>query len=289
MAAVIKPAGVCAVTPRMSWDDYRAIQAVNFSRLKVLDVSGRHYRHNLEHPTESDTLRLGQAAHCAVLEPERFDTDFAVWRERKVNGDTAARKGPKFDEFESLHPGATIITEDQETNALTMQLAIRSDPEAMRYLGEGEPEVTLQWCIGERPCKGRVDFLTDFGGGPVLVGIKTCADIRLDFFARSAARLLYHAQWAMYHDGYETITGVRPAEVVEIVVEKNPPHDVVVYVIDDGVLELGRQKYLELLERLDQCEREQRWPGVGGSGKQLFQLPHWMYDDGDLSDIGVQW
>jgi hypothetical protein len=289
MAAVIKPAGVGALTPGMSWADYRAIQAVNFSTLKVLDVSGRHYRHNLEHPKETDTLRLGQAAHCAVLEPGRFDSDFAVWRERKVNGDSAARKGKDWDEFVAAHPGCTFITEDQETDALTMQLAIRSDPEAMKYLGEGESEVTLQWCIGQRPCKGRVDFLADLGHGPVLVGVKTAADIRLEQFGRTAARLLYHCQWPFYMDGYEAITGVRPVEIVEIVVEKSPPHDVVVYVIDDAVLELGRQKYLQLLERLDECERAQRWPGVGGGGKQLFQLPRWMYDEGDLSDTGLMW
>jgi hypothetical protein len=270
-----------------SWDEYRAIRAVNHSTLKVLDHSPKHYRHNLSNPTETDALRLGIAAHCAVLEPKRFASDFAVWRERKANGDTLQRRGEEWRAFVAANPGCTIITEDQETDALTMQLAISGCREAMEYLSHGDPEVTLLWEMNGRACKGRVDWLTHLGKGPVLVGIKTAADVRIDFFSRAAARLLYHCQWPFYLDAYETITGVRPVEVVEIVVEKKPPYDVVVYVIDDDVLEIGRAKYLQLLERLDHCESENDWPGVGGGGKQLFQLPQYMYDESDLSDLGL--
>lgn len=262
-----------------SLDEYRSIRAVNHSTLKVLEHSPKHYRQNLSNPTETDALRLGIAAHCAVLEPKRFASEFAVWRERKANGDTLQRRGEEWRAFVAANPGCTIITEDQESDALTMQLAISGCREAMEYLSHGHPEVTLLWEINGRACKGRVDWITDLGNGPVLVGVKTAADVRIDFFSRVAARLLYHCQWPFYFDAYEAITGVRPAEVVEIVVEKKEPHDVVVYVIGDDTLKVGRNKYLELLAKLDDCERENRWPGVGGDTKQIFSLPSYMYDE----------
>ena len=161
-----------------------------------------------------------------------------------------------------------------------MQSAIYRCKEAVEYLSFGDPEVTMQCLMHGRSFKGRLDWLTKLGSAIALVGIKTAADIRLDGFSRAAARLLYHCQWALYFDLYEAITGVRPVEVVEIVVEKSPPNDVVVYVIGDDVLKVGRAKYLELLQKLDQCERDNQWPGVaGGAGKQIFALPSYMYDD----------
>lgn len=271
-----------------SWDEYRAIQATNITRLKPMDVSPKEYQYKLEHPEETDTLRLGIAAHAAVLEPRRFRTDFAVWRERKANGDMAARYGTAYNNWAAANAGKTLITEDQETDAFTMQMAITSCAEAMSYLGHGDPEVTLVWRIANRICKGRVDCVTPMSNGIALVGVKTAADIRMEQFSRAAARLLYHCQWAYYFDGYEAATGVRPIEVVEIVVGKKPPHDVVVYVIDDDVIEIGRAKYLQLLERLDQCERDNHWPGVGGGGKQLFQLPQYMYDEDDIADLALE-
>ncbi len=274
-----------------SWDEYRAIDAVNFSTLKVLDHSAKHYRHNLAHPTETDTLRLGTAAHCAVLEPTKFRSRFAVWRERKANGDSAARKGPAWESFVAEHAGRTIITEDQETDALLMQSAISSSSDAMFYLSHGSAEVTLLWRIGKRPCKGRVDFITDLGNGPVLVGVKTAVDIRPKPFGRAATRLLYGLQWPFYFDGYEAATGVRPAEIVEIVVEKKEPHDVIVYGIEEEELDIGRADYLALLERLDECESADSWPGVANGARKIpFKFPQFKYEsEDDLADTGIQW
>lgn len=263
----------------LSWDEYRAIEATNHSTLKVIDESPKHYRENLANPSETDTLRLGIAAHCAVLEPTRFIRDFAIWDRRGESGNLCPRRGQHWDAFVAESGGKTILTEDQHTEALTMQLAVSASAEAMEYLSYGDPEVTLLWTQNLRACKGRVDWITDLGSGPVLVGLKTAADIRLEPFSRAAGRLLYYSQWAFYFDAYQAITGVRPAEVVEIVVEKTPPYDVLVYLIGDDTLQVGRKKYLELLHKLDECERTNRWPGVGGGGKQIFSLPSYMYDD----------
>lgn len=273
---------VPSIVRHQSWDEYHSMPAMNMSRLKPMDMSPKEYQFRLEHPLESDALRLGIAAHAAVLEPHRFVTDFAVWRRRGSDGRMAPmKKGTQyFDAFEAENPGRTIITEDDETVALNIQTAILSCPEAMKYLGHGDTEVTLLWRTGERASKGRVDCISEMPGGTALVGIKTAADIRLDAFSRAAARLLYHCSWAYYHDGWQAIHGEPPSEVVEIVVGKQPPHDVVVYVIGDDTLHVGRQKYLQLLALLDRCERENHWPGVDqGAGKQIFALPSYMYDD----------
>jgi exodeoxyribonuclease VIII len=277
---------VVAIIPGMPWDEYLALDALNASKLKVMAHSAKHYRHNIDHGKESDILSLGKAAHCAVLEPERFQTDFAVWRRRADNGNMAPRKGQYWDAFEAENRGKILITENDETDALTMQSAIRSDASAMKYLAAaGQPEVTMRWMLGRRPCKARVDWLT----GRVLVGMKSAADVRRREFSNAAARLGYHLSWSYYADGYEAIIGHPPEKMIEIVVEKSPPHDVVVHVIPDRVLEVGRQEYLELIDSLDGCEKRGFWPGVGGGSEVEFDLPSYKYEDSDLSSTGIQW
>src|SRR5690606_4436228 len=70
---------VTAITPRMPWDDYLALPGVSITRLKELGRSPQHYRYRRDNPKESAPLTLGRAAHCAVLEPERYERDHAVW------------------------------------------------------------------------------------------------------------------------------------------------------------------------------------------------------------------
>ena len=264
------------IIPGLSWDEYLALDALNASTLKVMDHSAKHYRHNAEHGKQSDILTFGKAAHCAVLEPHRFETDFAVWRRRTDAGKMAPRGNNQYyREFEAENLGKTLITEDDETEALTLQSVIRSDATAMKYLAAGQPEVSMRWMLGRHQCKARPDWLT----GRTLVGLKTAADVRKREFSMAATRLLYHISWAWYADGYETITGHAPDRVVEIVVEKNAPNDVVVHLIPERVIEIGRHEYLALMERLDECEQRGFWPGVGGGQEVEFDLPDYKYQE----------
>jgi hypothetical protein len=62
---------------RAAVDPYAAIPAINWSTLKYLDVSPRMLRWRVEHPRhDTDALDLGRAIHCAILEPERFASEY---------------------------------------------------------------------------------------------------------------------------------------------------------------------------------------------------------------------
>ena len=129
--------------------------------------------------------------------------------------------------------------------------------------------------------KGRVDWLTVVDGCDVVVGLKTTRDLRPREFAAQAARLAYHWQWAFYYDGFERITGCKPA-MVEIVVESAAPHAVAVYRIPDHVLERGRQEYRDALTTLAQCETSGVWPGPV-VGEVEFDLPGWAYPADEMT------
>ena len=279
------------IISRMPVDEYRAIDALNITRLKELRRSPMHYRYAQLYPKVTDPLILGVAAHVAVLEPERFERQFAVWDRRTDAGAMAPRRGQYWDEFQRQHGDKECLTPDQAALAKAIATAVRGDEFAMRYLASGEPEVVMTWRTpqpGGRNCKGRVDWLAHVNGEPALIGLKTTRDCRPFVFGSQAAKLDYALQWAWYFNGYCAIKhGERP-RMVEIVVESAPPHAVVVYRIPDDIILQGEDNYQALLAQLEECEATDRWPGPA-TCEQVLTLPSWYYPavDDDISDMGL--
>lgn len=253
---------------------YHASEGLNISKLKRLARSPLHFAFEPPAPAEGEALplHLGKAAHCAVLEPERFKHDYVVWDRYSEAGNLCPRKGQYWDAFKAKHAHQEICMPEEYEHAIAMQHAVRSDKDASKYLQRGAAEVSMRWMMHGRLCRGRADWLGMVDKKPHLVGLKTAADARLWQFSGAAARYGYHLQWAWYHDGYEYIRRVKPA-MKEIVVESRPPYAVVVYDIPDEVIEEGRYEYERLLELLSDCERAKEWPGPGMGGEVTFSLP----------------
>lgn len=275
------------IQSRVPGADYFALPALNISRLKELKRSPLHYRHALTHPKTTAAMMLGTAAHCATLEPERFCSDYVAWCKRTESGRTAPRTGKAWEAFVAEFGERTILTEDEAELAANIAAAVRGDPVAAKYLAAGEPEVTMEWTLGERRCKGRADWITALDGEPVIVGLKTARDCRNHVFSAVAAQLGYGMQWAWYFDGYQAITG-RDARMIEIVVESKAPHAVVCYVITEDVLAQGRDDYQNLLRVLDDCEARDEWPGPAQT-ELVLSMPTWWYGtDEDISDLELE-
>lgn len=276
-----------SIYTHVPYEEYRASHGLNISTLKEMAHSPKRFRYRLNNPMKSRALALGHAAHVAVLEPDRM-SEFAVWDRRTESGNLGQRKGQYWDAFVDAHPGMEIITEDEYNEAVAIAQEVRANKDAMQFLSVGEPEVSMQWTIQGRPCKGRMDWLKPDGDSAITVGLKTSRDPRLYQFSNQIARSLnYHLAWAWYYDGFEFCTGRPPTKVVEIVVESTPPYDVVVYEIPDDVIQQGRDDYMRLLERLEDCEKANDWPGAA-PGVVLFSLPTWKYQSDDISEIGLE-
>jgi hypothetical protein len=262
--------------------DYFKLEGVNFSTLKTLVRSPKHYRHRLREPfAQTPAMLLGSAAHTAILEPDRFMLDYAMFT-------GARRAGKAWDEFSAINADKTILKSEEFMAAIAMRDAVRSHPIAREYVAAGEPEIALQWTDSETgmACKGRLDWLNT-EDGPVLVNLKTCRDVTPFAFQRQAASMCYHVQDAFYAGGYETITGTVP-RVVIVSVENTAPHDVVVYRVPPEVLEIGADEYRRWLRMLQECQRSKRWPGISEEAELEFSLPAWLVpDETNLSDLGL--
>ena len=253
----------------MNFDEYRAVDAVNWSTLKALRTSPRHYQHALlrEDKTDSVPRRLGRALHTLILEPLQFE-------ERHPEFTGKVRRGKGWEEFLNEHPDADPLTQEELGRVYRMADAIRSNEFALSHLVEGVTEKTLQWKDPDTgiDCKGRCDSVNGH-----LVELKTCngKDFPPARFQNHAARLLYHGQVAYYADGL-VATGYKVDDhPAMIVAESESPFDVAVYALKPEFIEYGRTVYKRLLWKLAECQRLSRWPGVGSEKELSLGLPAW--------------
>lgn len=265
-------------------DEYDTIERVNFSTLKLMAKSPKHYRHALLEPrTDTEPMKLGRCAHLAAFEPEKFRATVAVW-------DGGTRRGKDWDAFRARNADKELLTQDQYEQCIAIQKTVLADEYARPYVSNGRGEVTIAWTDAQRDrgvnsysvlCKGRLDF--DAKGA--IVDLKTTRDAG-DGFGRQAWGLKYYAQAAWYVDGYERATGIRKPYVL-VAVESTAPYDVVVYRVPDRHLELGREEYRAWLDRLAICRETNTWPGYANDCELELELPRWAEPDDDIGGLGL--
>lgn len=273
----------------LSREKYDRLDRVNWSTLKLLGKSPAHYRANQLERDDSDTdaRKRGRATHLAVFEPERFRASYACWTGK-------VRRGKEWDAFAEENSDVEILTADMYQQCQEIGEAARKDAIAAKYLNGGRGELSVLWEYvvpdtngfdGYRmDCKGRLDFVAQCGA---IVDLKTTRDASPDGFGRECAKYEYHVQAAFYRDAYAAVTGQHLPYVL-VAVEVNRPYVVQVYRVHDEILALGRERYRNLLARLNVCRKESRWPGYGEAELDLM-LPRWAVprEDEDVSGLDL--
>ena len=145
--------------------EYDAIQAVNWSTLKALAKSPAAYDHALsKERTDSATFRLGRLCHMAVLEPDRFAVDVAVF-------DGPTRRGKAWDEFQTANSGCSeIVSEPEYMTAIAVAASVAHHPTASELLRAGISEVSMTGEVHGVQCKGRLDHI---GPASLITDLKT--------------------------------------------------------------------------------------------------------------------
>jgi hypothetical protein len=245
----------------MNRAEYDALQAINWSRLKLIGKSPAHFKFG--HSEDSGSFKLGTAAHMAILEPAKFAEEYVVF-EGKV------RRGKAWDEFEHdmTRAGKSILNQKEYDNTIALRDAILKNPKAAAYLQGGEAEASMVWKLGEFTCKGRADYI----GPNALVDIKSTQCASPKDFAWSAVKYGYAGQAAWYSDGHALSRGKRLPFVI-IAVESSAPYITQVYKIPDSVIEQGREQYLTLLGKLDYCTKNNFWGGYSEQEEIDLELP----------------
>lgn len=270
----------------LSNDDYHRGPGISKSGLDHVARSPKHYRHYRDNPTpQTDPMRVGEAIHTIILEPDKFDAQFVKseyqefrtkaakeWRDNQIlAGRHILRVNDRSDPFK--------VSEWDYVHAV--RDAVRSDPFAsiLLNLDDGIPEESAFWIDQEtrKLCKCRPDFRNLAHG--VAVDLKSTEDASFTGFGKSIANYRYHVQSAFYSDGLAAC-GAPVSAFVFVAVEKAPPYAVACYVVDDEALRVARAMYRENLRVYAECKARGEWPGYPGNtifepAIRTIEIPPW--------------
>jgi hypothetical protein len=232
---------------------------IRFSNLKRMAESPAHYRHACESQfVASRAMRLGTIVHALT-----FGTDLVVY--------DGTRRGKAWDEFESAHQGAEVMTRSEVDDATPIANAVARCSEAVPFL-RGIHEKRIDWMYCGRAARSTldvrgVDFVTD---------LKTTRCSEPWKFAWDALKRQYHAQLAFYRQA----AGMPSAPCYIVAVENVAPYCVTVMQIEEPALIAGEMQCRAWFERLLICEAANDWPGYV-RGVQMLSLPE--RDDVELT------
>jgi hypothetical protein len=250
----------------VTFDDYRAIQALNWSLFKHLDESPLSFRWHADNPTESTTGQLmGRVLHSLVLTPD--DDEPAVW-----DGD---RRGKAWVEFSEQNAGRPILRRVEYDTVKRKADAVLAHPQVRDLLAFGDPEATRTWTRDGVACKGRLDW----SAPGIVVDLKGAGP--LSTLERVAVRNGWHRQLEWYRHSDPG------ADCYIVAVEDRAPHDVGVWRLSPLLLDAARRVNDAALEVYRRCVETGVWPGRMPEVVEMA-CPAWLLggEDEDLESFG---
>lgn len=256
--------------------EYHAERAhVSSSQLVEILQSPAHYKlHITEGPDEeSDLMRLGAGAHCALLEPELFPQRYVYAPRAYDRRRTADRE--ERDAVRAAYPDRVLLS---PVEALTLRRIVRGvemHATARALLqAPGEAELSLFWrdALSGLPLKARVDRFVNVGPRGTLVEVKTTHNAARHLFAARIVDMAYHVRAAMYADGIQKAYGFTP-DIVWLVIEPDTGF-VATYRPSARMLAQAQRLYERARLVLTRSLRDQRWPAYqDGNSVETIDLP----------------
>lgn len=262
----------------MTEKDYNAVEGVRRSDLWKIHESPEKYKWFMENPQEpTPALIFGTLVHKLLLEPEKFDEEFAV-APSDIDRRTKAGK-EAWAAFIEANEEKIIVTAEDLKTASEMVIRVGANPFTRKML-HSEHEKAFFWTDKDTgiPCKVRCDMVVTMGDGRIaLADYKTTTDARTDIFVnRDMQRYGYCLQSYMYTEGVKEALGLdyRP-DFYFIVQEKKPPYSVNVIAVpgESDVMAYGQDLFRECIGTLSECRKSGYYWGYMG----LFGEPNDAY------------
>lgn len=275
----IEPPCFIADMPNEVYHSYP--EGVSSSGLKDVLRSPAHYFFR-EQSEPSRAMEIGTAIHTALLEPERFKTDYVLLKEVKD------RRASEYKEAVKVHGSELVLTGKEADNVAGMQEAVLANPlMSSRLNGKGWRELSLFVRDPETQVLVRVrfDLLLEDG---TIVDVKKTQDARPDAFSRAIDNYGYDLSAALYADALEWATG-EPATFEFAAVEEKLPHGHKLYQPCTTTLQEGRRKYKEALGVFAECTSSGVWPSLPCEAPEIISLPSYRMAqiENELIDGGV--
>ncbi len=262
--------GFYAGIPSGEYHDWRLCSSTKLHTLATKTAAHVH----ASGEKDSDAMRLGQAAHAAILEPDEFERRFELMP--KLDRRYKDQKAEYAQRVEAAEQAGKIIVPHGDVELIeSVRGAVWKHKCAKRILDRAEAyEASFVWNdpAGCR-CKGRADILSRIGKQLFVVDVKTTRDASKFAFSKACANFGYFRQGAMYMRGMAAV-GESCAGVILLVIEKSPPFCCAAYMLDPGDLDNAAPELEHWIGEYAKCEKSGVWPGYPDRITAL-ELPQW--------------
>ena len=255
----------------MPMEAYHSYEGISNSGLNLVARSPAHYAHRAAFKS-TRAMDIGTAFHTALLEPDRFGSEYQV-----VNGIDDRRKS-EYKEAAKVFGGDKTLTASEGASVAVMSESVQANPDAREVLSaKGYAELSG---FVEDPDTGallrvRFDWLTVDARA---VDIKKTQDARPFAFSRSVNNYRYHCQQAMYSHVFELIEG-RPLESYQfLAIEEQPPCANVLYTLDHLAVQHGHTLYRDALSDYAIACESNEWPSYGTTS-DVIGLPEYVMNE----------
>jgi len=257
----------------LSNEDYHGGEGVSKSQLDLLHKSPALLpwsRNAPEDDEKKSALNVGDAVHAILLEPHRFDDEYAVGPKDAPRNTKSGKEA--WAEFEATLNGRTVLTHEEHRKIQLIRESVLAHPHA-RWLieADGDAEASIYWSERSTGQLARVRPDKNIPDYRWIVDVKTTAD--MSKFARSVHDYRYHVQDAMYSDGYAAHFGEEPAGFVFLVVSTSiecARYPVRLFTLDAEAKQIGRAEYQADMATYNECRERDEWPGI-----ETLSLPAW--------------
>lgn len=255
--------------------------AESFSTLKIFDEFPLRY-HGMfvaDPPTvpkiaATPAMLLGTALHALLLEPDKFEDEFAIEPECDKRTKAGKEIAANF-ALDSI--GKTILDAATHKKAKALAAAAWRDADVRKMLEmDGYRERGIRWThLPTRiDLKARPDIFSFIGP---MIDVKTARDASNRAWESVLYALKYYRQAALYIDGIKAVENVDVDWFIHIVVEtEDPPYRARAIRLDPAAIELGRTENEQILHRLAEAREKNVWP-TGYEGLTCINLPHYAY------------
>lgn len=226
--------------PEISNEDYHGDREyVSSSGLKLVKKDPREYHKRYilgisEYKT-SEALVFGTLCHTLLLEPEKYEEEYAI-----VSG----RKGSKkYDEELKLAKGKTVIKDIQYCEASHLINLCKKDSQVTPLITGGVAEQTFATELRGVKVKVRCDYLKS----GQIIDLKTTGNAS-DYhsFQHTIDKYDYDLSAALYKDVVEQITGLN--HDFYFIVASKSKLTVDVYRASPKLIQAGRDKYMRAID-----------------------------------------
>lgn len=243
--------------------EYIKSRPLSKSSMKEFRKSPKHYIQYLEKPRiPSDEMILGSMVDCMLLTPDRFKSDFMVYRTINKRTNAGKEEWAKLVEAARVEKKTLVDTGMHETAKIVVD-AIYNYKDAEFLLDNIRPSSVqrrVRWKNRETglPCVGYVDFDSDVEEQIFLVELKTTKDADPDVFLRQAVNLQYYIDVGAYLDAYRVSRYEFPYFIF-LVAETRPPFNVSVNFVDSKFADFGREEWIGTLLAFKKCMDNGLW------------------------------